>query len=95
MAEEQVKQTNRGRPIRVTGKVVSDKMNKTIAVQVARLVKHPKYKKYYKLSSVFKAHDENNTAKNGDVVLIQETRRLSKTKRWKLLNIVEEAKIRE
>ena len=77
------------------GIVTSDKMDKTIAVKVKRLVKHPKYKKYYRLSSVFKAHDEKNTAKAGDVVRIQETRPLSKTKRWKLLDVVEAAKIQE
>ena len=95
MTEEQVNTKTRGRAIRVTGTVVSDKMDKTIAVKVQRLIKHPKYKKYYSQSSVFKAHDEKNTAKSGDVVKIQEARRLSKTKRWKLLEVVEAAKVQE
>lgn len=82
----------RGRKIEVVGSVVSDKMDKTISVQVFRMVKHPKYGKYMKRSSVFKAHDENETAKVGDIVKICETSPLSKTKRWKLVSIVEAAK---
>ena len=68
----------------VTGKVISDKMNKTIAVLIYRQVKHERYGKFIRQTSVFKAHDENNEAKTGDKVSIFETRRLSKTKRWKL-----------
>ncbi|MBC8279048.1 MAG: 30S ribosomal protein S17 [FCB group bacterium] len=75
-----------------TGVVVSDKMDKTITVKVERLVKHPVYKKYYRLSKKFKAHDLENTGKIGDTVSIMETRPLSKTKRWRLLEIVERAK---
>ncbi len=79
----------RGRLNIVKGQVVSDKGDKTISVLIYRLMKHPKYKKYIRRKSVFKAHDEKNKAKIGDVVKIYETRPLSKTKRWKLLEIVE------
>jgi len=86
-------ENTRGRRNEVTGKVVSDKMDKTVSVQVYRLVKHPKYKKYVRRTTVFKAHDENNSAKTGDRVRIVESRALSKTKRWKLAEIVEVAKV--
>jgi small subunit ribosomal protein S17 len=72
--------------------VVSDKMNKSIVVGVERLVRHPLYGKYLKKTSQFTAHDENNTAKEGDLVLIAETRPLSKTKRWRLVDVLEKAK---
>jgi len=64
-------------------------MDKTIAVKIYRRVRHPKYGKYLKKTSVFKAHDEKNEAKQGDTVRIQMTRPLSKTKRWRLMEIVE------
>jgi small subunit ribosomal protein S17 len=73
------------------GKVVSDKMDKTIVVEIATQKQHPKYKKRLKYSTKFKAHDENNTAKEGDIVRIMETRPLSKDKRFRLLEVVEEA----
>ena len=76
-----------------TGVVVSDKMDKTIAVKFETLIRHPKYGKYMKRSTVFKAHDEKNEAKLGDEVEIIETRPLSKTKRWRLVKIVQKAKI--
>ena len=76
----------RGRRNIFTGQVISDKMNKTISVLIYRLVKHPKYKKYIKKTSVFKVHDEKNQAKTGDMVRIFETRALSKTKRWNLID---------
>lgn len=85
-------ETNRGRRIEVTGEVISNKMNKTISVLVTRMVKHAKYGKYMKRSSVYKAHDEKNEAKMGDIVRIHETRPLSKTKRWALTSVVETAK---
>jgi small subunit ribosomal protein S17 len=75
----------------ITGRVVSDKMNKTITILVERSVKHPMYGKYLTKSSKIKAHDENNECKTGDVVTIQETRPLSKTKSWKLVKIEERA----
>lgn len=73
----------------VKGQVVSDKGDKTISVLIYRLMKHSKYKKYIRRKSVFKAHDEKNSAKIGDTVKIYETRPVSKTKRWKLLEIME------
>ena len=75
-----------------TGKVVSDKMNKTIVVAVEDHVKHPLYKKIVKKTYKLKAHDENNDCKIGDTVKVMETRRLSKDKRWRLVEIVERAK---
>ena len=74
-----------------TGKVVSDKMDKTITVLVERRVKHPIYGKYITRSSKLHAHDENNECKMGDVVTISETRPLSKSKTWKLERIEESA----
>lgn len=81
----------RGRTPEVVGQVVSNKMQKTIAVEVFRLVRHVKYGKYIRKSSVFKAHDEKGEAKMGDKVRIAESRPLSKTKRWQLVEIVEKA----
>jgi small subunit ribosomal protein S17 len=77
----------------VQGRVVSDKMDKTIVVLVETYKKHPLYGKRVKYSKKFKAHDENNTAKVGDLVEIMETRPLSKDKRFRLVRIVEEAVI--
>lgn len=79
----------------MTGRVVSDKMNKTITILIERSVKHPMYGKYLTKSSKIKAHDENNECKTGDVVTIQETRPLSKTKSWKLVKIEERASAAE
>lgn len=64
------------------GVVVSDKMTKTVVVKISSLKKHPKYKKYFKVSQKYKAHDEENQYHTGDQVLIQETRPMSKEKRW-------------
>lgn len=74
-----------------TGIVISDKMDKTVVVQVDRLVKHPVYRKYVRRRAKFKAHDENNTCQKGDRVVIRETRPFSKTKRWQVSQIVEKA----
>lgn len=74
------------------GLVVSDKMNKTITVVLQDRVKHPLYGKVMSRSSKVKAHDENNTAGIGDLVIIAETRPLSATKNWRLVEIVEKAK---
>ena len=74
------------------GIVVSDKMDKTIVVQIVRTWKHPLYKKTVKSSKKYNAHDESNTAKIGDKVLIAETRPLSKNKRWRLVEVVQAAK---
>ena len=74
------------------GKVVSDKMDKTIVVAVVDSVKHPLYKKIVKTTYNLKAHDEKNEAGIGDTVLVMETRPLSKDKRWRLVEIIEKAK---
>ncbi|MBX9767687.1 MAG: 30S ribosomal protein S17 [Bdellovibrionales bacterium] len=83
--------SERGRRQELVGEVVSNKMQKTISVLVYRQVRHTKYGKYLRMSSVFKAHDETNKAKIGDTVRITETKPLSKTKRWTLTEIVESA----
>lgn len=69
---------------KLKGIIVSDKMNKTRVVAVTRLKKHSRYLKYYKITERFKAHDENNEYKTGDKVIIQETRPMSKDKRWRI-----------
>ncbi|EEI91643.1 30S ribosomal protein S17 [Sphingobacterium spiritivorum ATCC 33300] len=74
------------------GLVVSNKMDKSIVVTVERKVKHPIYGKFVKKTTKFKAHDEENTCGIGDTVLIMETRPLSKTKNWRLVEILERAK---
>ena len=74
------------------GVVVSDKMNKTIAVKVERRLMHPLYGKFVKRSKKFFAHDEENTCKIGDKVRIMETRPISKNKSWRLVEIIERAK---
>jgi len=74
------------------GLVVSNKMEKSIVVQVERRVKHPKYGKFVKKTSTFAVHDENNDCGIGDTVRIEETRPLSKTKCWRLVEIIERAK---
>jgi small subunit ribosomal protein S17 len=73
------------------GRVVSDKMDKTIVVSVERLARHPLYKRVIRLTTKFKAHDELNDAHTGDTVLIEESRPLSATKRWKLIQVVQRA----
>lgn len=75
-----------------TGVVSSNKMNKTITVAVERKVKHPMYGKFVKKTTKFHAHDEKDECALGDVVRIMETRPMSKTKRWRLVEIVEKAK---
>ena len=79
------------RKVRV-GLVVSDKMDKTITVAIERQVKHPIYGKFIKKTTKLHAHDEANDAHAGDTVRIQETRPLSKTKRWRLVEVVERAR---
>ena len=74
------------------GKVVSDKMDKTIVVAVENHVKHPLYGKIVKRTYKLKAHDENNTCNIGDTVKVMETRPLSKDKRWRLVEVIERAK---
>ena len=80
-------------PIKKTrvGKVVSDKMDKTVVVAVERQIPHPIYKKRFKKTSKFKAHDENNECREGDTVKIEETRPLSKEKNWRVVEIINRA----
>ena len=82
---------NSGRKTRV-GRVVSDKMDKTIVVAVETRVPHPLYKKIIKRTYRLKAHDENNDCNAGDTVRVMETRPLSKDKRWRLVEVIEKAK---
>ena len=82
MAEEKVLRT-------ATGRVVSDKMDKTATVLIERQVKHPMYGKYLRRSTKFKIHDEENTCKEGDLVRIAECRPISKDKSWRLVEVVE------
>ncbi len=82
----------RGRRKTKIGKVVSNKMKKSIVVAVERQVKHPLYGKYFRKTSTFMAHDEENQSAIGDKVKIMETRPLSKMKRWRLVEIIERAK---
>lgn len=79
------------RKVRI-GKVVSNKMDKTIVVATEKLVAHPLYKKQVKQTKKYKAHDEENKCQIGDIVKIMETRPLSKDKRWRLVEIIEKAK---
>ena len=90
-AERTTEQRENTRRQEVVGEVISDKMDKTITVQIFRRVRHEKYGKFLKKTSVYKAHDEKNEAKKGDKVRIQMTRPLSKTKRWRLLEVVKKA----
>lgn len=76
----------------LTGKVISDKMDKTITVKVERQVKHPIYGKFIKRSTKVHAHDEANECKMGDTVTVAESRPLSKSKSWQLVEVVERAK---
>lgn len=89
MSEQSSKPTART----LSGKVVSDKMQKTITVLVERRVKHPVYGKFITRSTKIKAHDDTNTSRIGDTVTISETRPLSKTKSWALVEVVERAKV--
>ena len=73
---------------RMVGVVVSDKMDKTVVVAVERLVQHSRYKKYIRRTKKYHAHDERNECRVGDVVEIEETRPLSKTKRWRVVRII-------
>lgn len=91
MAETQNTESRNLRKVRI-GVVTSNKMTKTITVAVERKVKHPIYGKFVKKTTKFHAHDENNECSIGDLVRIMETRPLSKTKRWRLVEIVEKVK---
>ena len=91
-APKEIKEVERGYRKSRRGYVVSDKMDKTIVVMVEDRKKHPLYGKVMRVSTKVKAHDENNTAGIGDLVLISETRPLSATKNWRLVEILEKAK---
>ena len=80
---------------RMIGVVVSDKMDKTVVVAVERLVQHPRYKKYIRRTKKYHAHDERNECKVGDIVEIEETRPLSKTKRWRVIRIIKKEAVTE
>jgi len=88
---EQQPQAERGRPKSRIGVVVSDKMTKTVVVQVERRMKHGRYGKYMTEKKKYKAHDEEKACKMGDRVRITETRPLSKDKRWRVAEILEKA----
>ncbi|ABV33154.1 MULTISPECIES: 30S ribosomal protein S17 [Pseudothermotoga] len=80
---------------RLTGVVVSNKMDKTVVVEVTRKLEHPVYKKYIQRSKKYYAHDEKNECKAGDTVLIEETRPLSKMKRWRVVEVLKREVIAE
>ncbi len=83
----------RGRLKFLVGTVVSDKMDKTVVVDVAQIRKHPRYKKPIRWNSRFKAHDKDNSCKVGDKVMIVESRPISKTKRWRVSKILEKVQV--
>jgi small subunit ribosomal protein S17 len=74
------------------GKVVSDRMDKTVVVSIERLVRHPVYGRYVRRRTKFKVHDENNQCRIGDIIRFMETRPLSKDKRWRFVELVEKAR---
>lgn len=82
----------RGSRKEIVGKVLRNKMDKSIVVGVERKIKHPMYGKFVKKTSTFMAHDEKNECNVGDIVALMETRPLSKNKRWRLVQIIERAK---
>ena len=92
MADMTNTETRRGTRKERVGRVISDKMQKTVVVAIERGVPHPVYGKMVTRTKKVKAHDEENSAKNGDLVRIAETRPLSKDKRWRLVEIVERAR---
>ncbi len=89
MTQETEQTTRQARSLQ--GVVVSDKMDKSVTIQVERKVKHPLYKKYIRRSTKFHAHDENNDCRVGDTVVIEQCRPISKTKNWRLVEVVERA----
>ncbi len=90
MSEEAKKVGERGRR-KVTGRVISDKMDKTVSVSIERLIKHPVYGKYIRRTTKVLAHDESNECKAGDRVMISECRPMSKNKAWQVVDVVERA----
>ena len=92
MAEQAKEQESRGQRRTEVGVVTRDKMDKTRRVEIPRLVKHPRYNKYIKRRTICYAHDENNDANIGDQVRVMETRPLSKSKNWRVIEVLERAK---
>ncbi|PKO50906.1 MAG: 30S ribosomal protein S17 [Betaproteobacteria bacterium HGW-Betaproteobacteria-2] len=93
MSQTNIAKTEAAKVVRtLSGRVVSDKMDKTVTVLVERKVKHPLIGKVVRRSNKFHAHDENNECKEGDLVVIEESRPLSKTKTWKVSKVVEKAR---
>lgn len=90
-AQQEIKGTQRGLSKTRDGVVVSDKMSKTIVVAISRMMPHPQYKKYVRVTKKYKVHDERGEAKTGDTVRIVETRPLSRTKRWRLQKVLVKA----
>jgi len=89
MEQDTTTATRQGRSLQ--GVVISDKMDKSITVQVERKVQHPLYKKYIRRSTKFHAHDENNDCREGDKVVIEQCKPISKTKNWRLVEVVQRA----
>lgn len=85
-------ETTRNARKEIIGTVSSSKMDKTVVVSVVRKMKHPKYGKYFKKTKKYTAHDETNQCGENDIVRIMETRPMSKTKRWRLVEVIEKAK---
>ncbi len=83
----------RGRRKMLTGRVISDKMEKTRIISIERITKHPLYGKIVRRTKRYKYHDENNQSHTGDLVKIMETRPLSKDKRWRLVEVIEKSKL--
>ena len=94
-AEESMPAAAPSRARSVQGSVVSARMEKTITVLVERQLQHPLYKKYIRRKTTYKVHDEENTSRVGDQVLIAQSRPLSKSKRWRLVEITEKSKMRD
>ena len=91
MSEQEAAAENRKTQRTVIGRVVSDKMNKSVSVSIERVIKHPVYGKYVRRTSKVMAHDESNDCKTGDKVAIRECRPMSKRKAWQVVEVIERA----
>ena len=91
MSEQEAAAENRKTQRTVIGRVVSDKMNKSVSVSIERVIKHPVYGKYVRRTSKVMAHDESNDCKTGDKVAIRECRPMSKRKSWQVVEVIERA----
>lgn len=85
---QKIKSVGKGKKRTLKGEIISDKMEKTVVVKVSRIKLHPKYRKYYKISQNFKAHDEKNQYHTGENVIIEEIKPMSKDKRWRVVSSV-------